>query len=164
MTTPRFYTSSIEPSKTAAQIGEILRQHGATRFQIEWDAGGEASAIQFAMDVPTLSIEVPVRLTAQRDALAQRMCDEQILPKRCGWEDYRAQGRRTAWRQLKAWVEMCMEMVENGVKPFHEVFMADVLMEGGVRLVEQFEQHAGRLLPSPLEDRKVIELPAAQGD
>lgn len=156
---PKFYTTSIDASKTAGEIGETLRKYGARRYQVEFDDSGDPVGLAFAMVVDRLGVEVPVQLTAQIGALMARMKDEGVLPNRASDADYRRQATRTAWRQLKAWVELSMEMVENGVKPFHEVFMADVLLEGGVRLVDRFEEESGRLLPEPTE-AKVIALPS----
>ena len=134
---PKFWTTRISAGQTASEIGEVLRKHGAKRYMVEWDKDGDPVAIQFGMLVPGLGVEVPVRLAAQTEAIAKRLNG-----------DY-ARAWRVAWRQLKAWVEVSMELVANGVKPFHETFMSDVVIgDGGERVTDMFEREATRLLGS----------------
>lgn len=151
---PKFYTTKVEAAKTAQEIGEIVREHGARRYQVKFDGDGKVTGVAFGLIVERIGFEVPVKLTAQTEALSTRLRGH--YPS---WDAQRAdeQALRVAWRQLKAYVEICMEMVENGVKPFHEVFMADVLLRGRVRVAERFEELSGRR-PQRTKAR-VIELP-----
>lgn len=131
---PRFYTTSIDAAKTANEIGEIVRQYGARRYGVEFTDDGEPEGLHFTMDIPAVG-EVPVLLKAQVEGLARRLDGD------------REQARRVAWRQLKSYVEMTLELVENGVKQFHEVFLGDVVLDSGRRISEEIEE-AGRI-PSP---------------
>lgn len=134
---PRFYTTSIDAAKTANEIGEIVRQYGARLYGVEFTDNGEPEGLHFVMEVPAVG-EVPVLLQAQVEGLARRLDGD------------REQARRVAWRQLKSYVEMTLELVENGVKQFHEVFLGDVVLDSGRRIAEEIE-HSGRL-PSPHRD------------
>ena len=160
MTQPRFYTTTIPAHKSASEIGETVRKYGARRFQLEYDREGEPSAVAFGMEVPGFDREVPVRLQAQIDGLTDRLYDERSARSRKSREECRGQALRIAWRQLKAQVELTLELVENGVRPFHEAFMADILLEGGVRLADEFLRQSSHLLPPPEEN--VIALPVGE--
>lgn len=137
---PRFYTTSIPAGRTASEIGEIVREYGARRYQVEFDDAGEPVGLGFTMEVPAIG-SVPVLLKAQIEGLARRLDGD------------RDQARRVAWRQLKSYVEMTLELVENGVKEFHEVFLGDVVMDSGRRISEEIER-SGRL-PAPPEENDV---------
>lgn len=144
-TKPRFWTTEVDAAKSVAEIGELLRKHGVRRCTTDWDSNGEPVAILFTMPVAALEgRHVPVRLAAQTLPLQQRMREAGVRG------NLRAQACRVAWRQLKAWIEMSLEAAANGVKPFHEVFLADVVLdpedpEGG-RVADLFEKRASALL------------------
>ena len=98
---------------------------------VDWDDDGDPVALQFWMQAPEVETLIPVSLRAQTDAIARRLGNGDT-----------ARAKRIAWRQLKAWVEMSLEMAENGVKPFHELFMADVVLPAGKTVGEMFKDQA----------------------
>jgi hypothetical protein len=93
--------------------------------------------LSFKIETPDGAV-FPVRFEAQIDQLEKRVDGD------------RKQARRTAWRQLKHLVEAQIELVENGVRGLHEVFMADILVpdgEGGQdRLADRFSDTSGERL------------------
>lgn len=132
---PRFYTTSISAIRTVNEIAGLVAEYGARGYGVELDDDRNPVALNFTMRVPSQG-EVPVRLEAQIDGIARRLGGD------------RDQARRTAWRQLKTWVEMQMELVENEVRAFHEVFLADIVMRDGRRIGSAFEEWSGRLIGS----------------
>lgn len=160
MTQPMFYSTKIPAHKSAIEIGEMVRKYGARRFQLEYDTEGEPSTVAFGMEVPGFEREVPVRLQAQIRGLTDRLYGELSDRSSKTLVDCQAQALRIAWRQLKAQVALTLELVENGVRPFHEAFMADILLEGGVRLADEFMKQSSHLLPPPEEN--VIALPVGE--
>lgn len=159
MTQPRFYTTTVDAARSAGEIGEMVRKYGATLFQIEYDGAGEPSAIAFTVHVEEIGADVPVKLRAQTDALAGRL---RAGKYRYDADARRAQAHRVAWRQLRALVEMQLELVANGVVAFEEVFFHGILAEGGKRLVDVFHEEPQRFLPGA--ERSVIALPSGTHD
>jgi hypothetical protein len=135
MGSPRFHTTSIAAAKSATQVGEIVRKYGARSFSVEFDEDGEPVAVQFVMRVPEVGF-VPVQMRARIDGLADRL--PKIGQSRRHKEPNWTQARRVAWRQLLTLIEMQLELVENGVRDFHEMFLADVVTDDGTTLAERF--------------------------
>lgn len=158
---PRFATTKIAAGKSANEIGGLVAEHGARAFGVRFDDQRRPVALHFVMSVPEVG-EVPVKLNLQIDGLYKRLYKEprkklnakEIERKKMAT---REQAIRVAWRQMKAHVEMSLEMVENGLKPFHEAFMADVMIraEDGscLRLGDAYHQTRGNLAlqPAPVE-------------
>lgn len=123
---PRYWSTEVPASKSAAETAELIREHGASSITAHYSAGGEPSGISFVMEVPDLGL-VPVHLMAESEALERRLRNAGRSLK----SSYATQARRVAWRQLKGLVELQLETVANGVKPFHSMFLADIMREDG---------------------------------
>lgn len=134
---PRFYRTKIDAGRSANEIAELVRKYGAKEYGVSFDDSGEPIALRFTMNVPDVG-HVPVELRAQHGSIGRRL---RGLAK----ATRETQAKRVAWRQLKTYVEATLELVENGVKPFHEVFMADVLLPTGDRLADAYLESGGRL-------------------
>lgn len=126
---PRYYTTSISATRTVNEIAGILAEKGASETGVKYDADGNPTGLSFRMRVPGQG-EVPVLLRAQIEALTKRLDGD------------RDQARKTAWRQLKSYVEMSMEMVENEVVEFHDLFLSGVQLGEQVTVGDMIE-HAG---------------------
>ena len=123
---PRFYTTKIPSGQTVTEIGDLLRRYGCRRFALEWNDAGEPSAIFFTVKIPHLDKEVDYKMAAQADGISHR----------CSGLSHK-HALDIAWRQLLTWIELSLEIVENGVRPFHEVFAADMIdPDTGVRVGE----------------------------
>lgn len=143
---PRFYTTKKDAAASANEIGERVRKYGAKQFGVRFGDDGEPVALHFIVDVDGVG-EVPVQLEAQVEALTDRLDTHRSRKSR---KAHRRQAMKIAWRQLLAYVEMMLEMVENGMKPFHEAFMSDVVIWDGSehrRLGEVYRDAGGKLLP-----------------
>lgn len=149
---PRFYTTEVDASKSAAAIGELVRKYGARQFGMTYDDEGDPASVYFVVPVEDLG-EVPVQLEAKVEPITDRL-DTRLSRK--SRKEHRAQAMRVAWRQMLAYVEMMLEFVENGQRPFHEAFMADVMVYDGTsqrRLADVYRDAGGRLaLPSGPSD------------
>lgn len=136
---PRFYTTSYSAERSVAEIQKRLAKYGARAHGVEYENGDPERVYFVAVSEPVG--EVPVRLEAPVEPLM----------KRTGWS--REKALKVAWRQMLAYVEMMLEMVESGERPLHEAFMADIALpdgSGGVRrLGDIYAESNGRLaLPS----------------
>ncbi len=152
MTEPRFYTTTIAAHRSCQEIGELVRKYGAKRFAIDFDRDGEPTAVMFMTEVPGFPTALPVRLEAQIAGIERRLTNRKTRNQP---EKIKARALRIAWRQVKAHVEITLELVENGVRPFHEAFFADLVGEGGIRLADYFMEHPDRLLP-PASDNELL--------
>ena len=158
---PRFATTKISAAKSANEIGGLVAEHGARAFGVRFDDQRHPIALHFVMPVPEVG-EVPVELDLQIDGLYKRLYKEPRKNRNAKEVERRMratreQAIRVAWRQMKAHVEMVLEMVENGLKPFDEAFMADVMIrakDGGyLRLGDAYHKAKGHLaLPPAFEE------------
>jgi hypothetical protein len=138
---PRFHSTTVDAGKTAMQIGQTLQKYGAASFTVMFE-DSEPSGIAFSMDVPGVGV-VPVQVRARVDELAERL-RRKVRNRRS--EPDHTHARRVAWRQLQMLIEMQLELVQNGVRQFHEMFMADILGEDGRTVGDLFLESQG-LLP-----------------
>ena len=136
---PRFYTTQVGAGQSANELCELLRQHSAKRYTVEWDENGDPASVAFQMEVPNVGL-VPVKLLVQDKGILRRLRGSRAKG------DLKARAKRVAWRQLLSYVEMVLEMAANDVKPFHEGFMADIMLEGGHRIADKFEETSRLLL------------------
>lgn len=136
---PAGYTTGIDAGQSANEIAELVRKYGAREYGVRFDDNGEPIALRFTMTIPDVG-PVPVELRAQHESIYRRLIETDRKATRTN-----GQARRIAWRQLKTYVQATLELVENGVKPFHEVFMADVLLPTGDRLADAYLAAGGRL-------------------
>lgn len=110
----KYADTTVEATKSAGQIGDLVRKYGGSRFEVQWSESGMLTGVRFALRHPTLG-EVPVRLLARTDRIVELL--------RRG-ERGREQAYRIAWRQLRDFVEQALFAVETKLFPIHEVFMA----------------------------------------
>ena len=135
---PTFWTTKQETSKTVGEILNLLRAYGSRKMAIEYDDAGEPEGITFEM--PN-NEGIPVRLEAQTEGIEKRLRAEAIQTiTSARAERIRKQSKRIAWRQLKSWVGMCLEMDENAIRPLHETMMADILDKSGRRVGKRFAE------------------------
>ncbi|MCA1571327.1 MAG: hypothetical protein LC798_13605 [Chloroflexi bacterium] len=144
---PRYYTTDVPALRSMMEIGELVARYGARSFGWRTDPEtGEARSVYFVCSVDGVG-EVPVEIEAKPDAIEKR-----LYPKGTGGTTpakRRERSLKVAWRQVHQYVELMLEMVENGLKPFHEAFMSDVVvMDGAVqrRLGDLYVEGRGRLL------------------
>lgn len=160
----KYESTSIDPTKSATEISQLVQRYGGSRFEMLWGEDGRLYGIRFAIRHDELG-EVPVRLIARVENV------EALIHERKPWnrrmrrtrgeyeEEVRDTAYRVAWRQLKDFVEQSLLAVETGLFPLHEAFMAQVETpdpETGqiVTVGELFARHAVleasglRLLPA----------------
>lgn len=123
------YTTSIDPSKSVAEIQRALGRHGARRVTVEYDGAGSPVGLSFALETP----EGPraFRLPAKIDGVLG------ALSKQCGKGGVtrsmvcRAHAARVAWRILKDWMESQLALVEAGLVEVEEALLPYMLDGSG---------------------------------
>lgn len=117
------YTTTIEASKTASQIEDILVKHGARQILKEYDNDtGKLTALSFI--VPTPYGNVPIRLPIDSEAVKKVLSRQRVRGR---IDD--AQCVRIAWRIIKDWVEAQMALLETEMVKLEQIFLPYVILK-----------------------------------
>ncbi len=126
----KYESTTVEPEQSAAEIMQLVRAYGGTRFEMMWGNHG-LRGVRFA--IQTEHGEVPVRLEARVERVAEIIREKKpYSPQmRRTEEQYRAWveqklAYRIAWRQLRDFVEQSLLAVETGLFDIAGAFMANV--------------------------------------
>lgn len=145
------YTSN-DP-RTFDRIQKTLISHGARRMMFDYDGNGRVEALAFSIEID--GNEVPFRLPAR-----WRNVEEIFLQKKKkGSSRYnveltteqKEQAYRTAWANIRDWLESQMALIETQMVKFEEVFLPYVVQRDG-RTYFEHAQEDKYLLPEPKND------------
>ncbi len=138
------YTTKIEAAKTASQIVEILATHRATNIMLDYDGLGSVTGIKWRVDTggESLGFALPVNV----EAVFQVMTKQRISLTDAGKR--RAQSERTAWRNIKDWVEAQMALLETGQAPLEQIFLPYMLNDAGETLYHVLAENGFKALPA----------------
>lgn len=145
------YTSEASEASIFGAIQRCLAQHNVKRVMIDNDSQGRAVAIEFILEVQghalhyrlPARIENVTRLVRQSLAGAHRsMSDERVAE----------QAYRTAWANIRDWIEAQMALVDAEMVQVAEVFLPYLVNQNGMTYFEDFEQRLA--LPPPRADNK----------
>lgn len=171
----KYESTEVAVEKTLAGLAGLIRRYGGRRFEQIWDKAGNAVAVRFAIDHPSLG-ELPVHLPARTAKIERILLDGgkwRSYPEGERGEKIAEQAHRIAWRHISDLTEQLLLAVQLDIKTLSEAFMADVEVydrERGelVRMAEFLERRAssgpdGLELAAGAEDRRAIPLPAGAG-
>lgn len=135
------YTTTVSVEKTTAQIMEILRKHHANAVLVDYDKDGQVVSISFKTVTPAgeLAYRLPIDWKATLRAI------EKTAPRSYRTE---AQARRTAWRNIKDWVEAQMALLETGMAHMEQIFLPYMLADDGRTFYEVLSSR-GFLIEGP---------------
>jgi len=124
------YTTKIEVHKTASQIQEILRKHGASAVLIEYD-NGEISALSFKAATPhgDVGFRLPVNAEATLQVLKRGNAPARFTTKE--------HAVRVSWRIIKDWVEAQMAILETRMVTLDQIFLPYMVDPEGRTLYER---------------------------
>ena len=135
-------TTTIDPNRTAGQIQDVLRRHGAHGVLTEYE-GGEVSAVSFTIRV-NQDQEVPFRLPCRWKQICQLLRSRRKgVRKNLVLE---AQAKRIAWRQILRWVEAQMAFIETGMVKMEEVFMPYIQLGIDKTLFDRLEEQRFKMI------------------
>jgi hypothetical protein len=117
------YTSSVASDKSILQIERILIEMGARNIAKEYDGFGKVDSISFSIPHPTEAGVVPFKLPAKREPIKKLFLKQNRRPTRVQEEAAAAQADRTAWKNVKEWVELQATMIKLEQVEFMEVFL-----------------------------------------
>jgi hypothetical protein len=115
------YTSSVPADKSILQIEKILIEMGARNIAKEYDGYGKVDSIAFS--IKNGEGIIPFKLPAKRDPIKRLFLKEYKRPSKAQEEAAAAQADRTAWKNVKEWVELQATMIKLEQVEFLEVFL-----------------------------------------
>jgi hypothetical protein len=129
------YTSSVNADKSILDIERILISMGARNIAKEYDGFGKVDCITFS--IPQGESIVPFKLPAKREPIKKVFLKQYRRPSKAQEEQCAAQADRTAWKNVKEWVELQATMIKLEQVEFMEVFMPYIYsMERGRTIFE----------------------------
>lgn len=114
------YTSSVPADRSITHIETILVGMGATSIAKEYK-DGNVTAITFA--IKRGEYLQPFKLPAKVDPITKLFLSQYKRPTQTQQQDCRKQAERTAWKNIKEWVELQATMIKLEQVEFMEVFM-----------------------------------------
>ena len=115
------YTTTVEASKTLAEIQALLARRGARAIQIDYDGEGEPVALAFQVETPIG--RQAYRLPANIDAVFTVLTNQHRRGSVQRRFVTRAQAARVGWRIIKDWVLAQLAIVETQMTTLDEVMM-----------------------------------------
>lgn len=128
------YTTSIEATKTVAEIQSILAKHGAKSVLIDYSESGTIEACSFRVITP--KGDVAIRLPVDPEAVLKVLTQQSRLGRVPRRYLTQAQAVRVAWRILKDWVAAQMAILETEMVKMEQIFLPYVITENGRTLYE----------------------------
>jgi hypothetical protein len=114
------YTSSVPADRSILQIEKVLIEMGATNIAKEYK-NGKVDSISFAINQGAGIL--PFKLPAKKDPIKKLFLSQYKRPSQAQIESAEQQAERTAWRNIKEWVELQATMIKLEQVEFVEVFM-----------------------------------------
>jgi hypothetical protein len=126
------YTTSVDASRTVAQIQDILRGHGAKSVLIEYDSEGLIESLSFCAITPRgeFAIRLPIDPEAVLKVLARNNVSRKYQEK--------AQAVRIAWRIVKDWTEAQMALLETEMVDLEQIFLPYIGTKDGKTVYDKF--------------------------
>jgi len=140
------YTSSVPADRSILQIEQILIGMGALNIAKEYDGFGKVDSISFSIQKDQGVI--PFKLPARREPIKKLFLKEYRRPSQFQIDSAAAQADRTAWKNVKEWVELQATMIKLEQVEFMEVFLPYVLnMGNGKTFFETVKDGGFKALP-----------------
>lgn len=116
------YTSSVPADRSIMEVERILIKMGASHIAKEYDPDGKISCITFS--IRQSDSHVPIRLPAKSESIKKIILNEyRRSPSKAQIEMAELQAERTAWKNVREWVELQATMIRLEQVEFMEVFM-----------------------------------------
>lgn len=133
------YTTSIAVEKTMMEIQKLLVKNGAEKIMIDYESG-EPVGLMFLLKAGDKML--PIKLPARFKNVGVIMFPPRYDWKKTKWSDLtdsqQQQAKRTAWRNIKDWIDAQLALIETEMVKIEEVFLPYVLT-GNQTLYERFE-------------------------
>lgn len=131
------YTTLINANKTLQEIQEILAKHKAKAILTEYDTEGDVSALCFKID--SVRGEIAIKLPANTDKVYKVLKKQKT--KNSQIRDTIEQAKRTAWRNIKDWIDVQMALLETEQVEMEEIFLPYIVNQEGYTLYQVYEKN-----------------------
>jgi hypothetical protein len=118
------YTSSVPADRSILKIESILIEMGATSVAKEY-AQGKVISLSFAMTHQGRN--TPFRLPVRKDSVKKLFLSQYKRPTAAQVKACEDRAERTAWKNVKEWVELQAVMIKLDQIDFMEIFMPYIL-------------------------------------
>jgi len=133
------YTSSVPADRSILSIEKTLIEIGATRIAKEYK-NGKVVAISFS--IQRGDGVVPFMLPAKKEPIKALFLKRYRRPSRAQADACEQQAERTAWKNVKEWVELQATMIKLEQVEFMEVFMPYIyFLDDGKTLFERMKSN-----------------------
>ncbi|CDE15049.1 unknown [Clostridium sp. CAG:470] len=131
------YTTTIKTEKTINEIQQILAKHKAKAILIEYGDAGSVVAISFKINTSQgiVGIRLPARQENVLKVLRIQKANNSVI------KATNEQAERTAWRNIKDWIDAQMALIETEMVTVDEVFFPYILNDRGQTLYETFKEN-----------------------
>ena len=133
-------------SNTFNKIQKLLAQNGANKVMFDYNRNGTVDAITFALDVDGKTMGF--RLPAMVGNVAQILYGDLIEKFPDRKEKYLEQSYKTAWANIRDWIDAQLALVATRQVKIQHVFLPYMIMKGGKTLAEVIETNPSFLLES----------------
>lgn len=118
-------TTTVPVQKTVGEISALLVRAGAREIMQTFDSG-QPAGVKWSMDLygRTVWFQMPVRVDSVYQVIAKRYKGILSAQRRAALKE---QAARVAWRQLLAWTQVQIAMVQLNMAEFAQVFLPYVL-------------------------------------
>ncbi|MBF6606985.1 MAG: hypothetical protein IVW53_15570 [Chloroflexi bacterium] len=132
------YRSQASETSIFEAIRKALATHKARRITFDSDDEGQAIGIEFSVVVQgtTLAFRLPVRLDNAAKLVKQSYVS---LGRGISKDALRDQAYRTAWANIRDWIEAQCALIDIGMVRTEEVFLPYLLNQEGKTYFEAFE-------------------------
>lgn len=131
------YTTTIKVEKTINEIQQILAKHKAKAILTEYGDIGNVIAVSFKIETPQGILGI--RLPAKQDNVLKVLRTQKI--KNSAIKATNEQAERTAWRNVKDWIDAQMALIETEMVTIDEVFLPYIMNNKGQTLYEVFKEN-----------------------
>lgn len=127
--------TSVDASKSRAEIERILIRYGADQFMYGWDDNSESlkAIVAFRMNNRYIKFFLPMPSKSEFSVTQGRKHKRSPELALKAWE----QATRQRWRALALVIKAKLEAVESGITEFESEFMAHIVLPDG-RTVGQY--------------------------
>ena len=138
-------TTEVPVSRSVASICDLLVQSGASSLTMNYGEGQKIVGIQFVQRVG--EFEITFRLPARVEPVYKLLHSKRSKGYNFDKNKLMEQAERVAWRQLFAWTEAQLAMIQTGMAQPAEVFMPYAIVpSSGQSLFHVFVENGSRLL------------------
>jgi hypothetical protein len=130
------YRSDARVENSLARIEELVVKHGATQLYKEYKDG---LVVGVVFIIPILSGELPIRLPARVEKVKYNLYGKRLEYTKSMEE----QARRTAWANIRDWLDAQIALIENEQVKLEEIFLPYMTDRSGKTLFEYIRENKG---------------------